>query len=418
MVEEKNTARTPSASSKQTTAVSAASSSDAQEEAAAGSGKGGSVEEGDERDRLVQNGRVFLGMADFQNLQEAERVRSRGGAEATVFDPALIHLLARTYAVPQVPYVPQPASEAAASDASSEVKTREREAQEQSSEGSPPEASPPKSAAFLALCYENAVRACRQNFEVATAAGLKCRASVWASLEALIPRASAGEQVGEPLRSDELPFSLEIIAGLLNELLEGGDSQHFVLVCETLRCAGILSAVLAAADISAHRIRSIYLAYVELLTKLELFREANRIVKSSDDDQISSLSKKDVEMRIKCGRCKKDLKKKAPSAASATVWCENCRCCVSKCSLCDLPVTGLLQWCPVCSHGGHLSCLRKWFSRYNCCPTGCAHQCCFSFYEGDRQDFDERHVDIDVLLLKRREQLQFARTRQLESLFL
>jgi hypothetical protein len=207
-----------------------------------------------------------------------------------------------------------------------------------------------------------------------------------------------------------------------------------VVICEILRTTNILSQIIEKAEISKIRIRSIYLAYIDLLSKLQLFREANQIVKASDDEHISNLSRRDVEIRIRCGNCRKDLKKKSNSIASATVWCENCRCCVSKCSFCDLPVTGLLQWCPICSHGGHHACLQKWFSLYNCCATGCGHNCCLSLMQSDRAahelsmtnhggredgDFpqkDNKYTNIESVLIKRRQQLFMTRTRQLERL--
>jgi hypothetical protein len=428
----------------------------------------------------LMTGKIIIGMADFKNLEEAERIRSKGGAEATVFDPALIYLLARNYSVPRKPafhHQKEPDSATSPTGTTEEETNRQQQQQAQQApekdekEEDKPEkvvnppttttsattatnnnnnsshlipASPPPPSAidsealFLSLCYDNALVACKQNFQVAASAGLTCRASVWATLEALLPLPTATTTTTAATSSptathelislfeNDLPFSIDILAGILSELLEGGDSQHFVLVCEVLRCVTILPVILKKANISALRIRGIYLSYIELLMKLELFKEANQIIKCSDDEIIANLTRKDIDMRMKCGFCKKDLeKRKSLSVASSTVWCNTCKVCVSKCSFCDLPVTGLLQWCPVCSHGGHLACLKKWFRQYSCCATGCGHQCCFNFYGeeeeavggGNGVDFDERHVDIDVLLIKRREQLQNRRTKQLESLF-
>jgi hypothetical protein len=422
----------------------------------------------------LMTGKIIIGMADFKNLEEAERIHSKGGAEATVFDPALIYLLARNYSVPRKPAFhhqkePDSATSTASTTSAPEVETNRQQQAQQATEkeekegedkpevinttttsvttapnnsshlipGSPPPSAMDSEALFLSLCYDNALVACKQNFQVAASAGLTCRASVWATLEALLPLPTAAATTTATNSSptattnelisffdNDLPFSIDILAGILSELLEGGDSQHFVLVCEVLRCVTILPVILKKANISALRIRGIYLSYIELLMKLELFKEANQIIKCSDDETIANLTRKDIDMRMKCGYCKKDLeKRKSLTVASSTVWCNTCKMCVSKCSFCDLPVTGLLQWCPVCSHGGHLACLKKWFRQYSCCATGCGHQCCFSFYgeegvgEAVGADFDERHVDIDVLLIKRREQLQNRRTKQLESLF-
>lgn len=49
--------------------------------------------------------------------------------------------------------------------------------------------------------------------------------------------------------------------------------------------------------------------------------------------------------------------------------------CVGLCALCQKPVTRMLQWCPICGHGGHSSCLQQWFSSHLTCPSGCGHRC-------------------------------------------
>lgn len=396
-------------------------------------------------------GKVYFGFAEFENLEAARKARSKGGAEATVFDPALIYLLAKHYSIPQPP-PRQPAD-------SLLLPTGEDEKLEAMATSVVP-----IDYDYLVTCYEISLASCKHNFEVASMAGLRCRAALWASLEALLPypvsdttpsnckspppaeataTASPGESPPPPPQSctseadldhcsREISFSFEVLSTLLVELLEGGDSQHFVVACEILRCAQVLSAVLKLSNISPLRIRSIYIAYIELLMKQELFNQANQIIKGSDDEQIASLSRKDVDLKIKCATCKKDCRRKSITVASATVWCETCQRCVSKCAVCDLPVKGLLQWCPICAHGGHLSCLQKWFTEYTCCPTGCAHQCCFSFYQPQPSKArlsgltdeevaqlmeEERYADIDSLLVKKRQLLQNRRTAQLEGLF-
>jgi hypothetical protein len=48
----------------------------------------------------------------------------------------------------------------------------------------------------------------------------------------------------------------------------------------------------------------------------------------------------------------------------------------STCSVCRTNCRGIYQWCQICSHGGHRSCIEKWFLTNNCqCPTGCGHKC-------------------------------------------
>ncbi|EGR34571.1 protein disulfide isomerase family protein 3, putative [Ichthyophthirius multifiliis] len=39
-----------------------------------------------------------------------------------------------------------------------------------------------------------------------------------------------------------------------------------------------------------------------------------------------------------------------------------------------LPVRGLLMWCQICQHGGHLHEMKKWFKNNQECPTRCGHR--------------------------------------------
>ena len=47
----------------------------------------------------------------------------------------------------------------------------------------------------------------------------------------------------------------------------------------------------------------------------------------------------------------------------------------ARCSVCQLPVRGVLVWCQGCGHGGHADHMRKWFEKSLECPTGCGHVC-------------------------------------------
>lgn len=200
--------------------------------------------------------------------------------------------------------------------------------------------------------FDLAMRACNYNRDVALKAGLKSRASLWLSLSALIPHPLIDKCNTQQINSmyshlqQFLPIAKDTIATLLHELLEGGDSQHFVVVCEILRSANYLEPVCDVGMFSVNQMRSAYLAYIKLLTQLELFTHANEIIKVSTDEGIKSLfPKADNFIVTKCGVCFKELEKSGS-------WCKNCSRCVSICSLCNKPIRGLLHWCPVCAHGG------------------------------------------------------------------
>lgn len=388
----------------------------------------------------LHTGSVFIGLADFKNLEEAKDIRvERGGAEASVFDPALIFLLARNYSLAHSPsfkntipvnkHVPtRPLSRSpsrndlfsaldvaadtySVSDVSVES-TRKAELMED------------ETTLERYITYQSTMVACKNNFDVASAAGLKCRASVWASMMALIPAPTSASDENMDCSYEELSFAMPILAALLLELLEGGDSQHFVVVCEILRRVGILQTVLEEANISIQRSRRTYLAYIDLLTKLQLFCEANELIKASDDEYIATISKKEVEMQIKCGNCRKDLPKQLTEEAPSTSWCGTCKKCAVHCSFCLQPVTGLLQWCPICAHGGHQSCMELWFQQSSCCPTGCGHDCsprsfmCNDPNQGKSpKDHFQIRDGVEDSLQNRRLKLKNRRSQQLQELW-
>jgi hypothetical protein len=66
------------------------------------------------------------------------------------------------------------------------------------------------------------------------------------------------------------------------------------------RSAGVLSSVCDAAQLAREQVRRGYLVYLDLLKKLELFCEANDLIKASDDEDISALSKRGVQIGTAC----------------------------------------------------------------------------------------------------------------------
>lgn len=450
------------------------------------------------------NGAVVVGLADLPTLQDAMRVRNErsGGAEASVFDPALMYLLAKHYSFGKtwnyttlnlsadeeqawiqtalLEYCQYHPTTSLASQFS-ELFLLEDETKDSLliTSSSSPAAAPLGGTTTtcgtvissknnkqidgeLLQMYQNILIACEKNINIANIAGLKCRAAIWSSLLALIPFPShhftpkpafnllpTNAMIPSMLNLHmPLPFTNQLLANLLNELLEGGDAQHFVVVCELLRRVKLLATILSLAQIPPLRVRMIYMAYIDLLQKQELFVEANEIIKSSNDEYIATLSQRDVDIALKCNQCKRELPryrrleynahfavtlaattngnnangnnnsseslKSLMSSSKRFDWtnnqqphngvlnrenssdsvlsvlgvsgyarntpvrCESCQLCVSHCAYCHQPVTGMIQWCPICAHGGHYACMKYWFSREKCCPTGCNHHCCAS----------------------------------------
>lgn len=368
-----------------------------------------------------RSGVVFFGSQTISSLEDAKRIRQERGAEARVTDPALIALFAKKY---RVPYTLDPRVEAAIELASDSTPLSELEfssRQEQDLYAWKRNAK---------KVHRRALAACKINLEVAMAAGLHCRVAVWTTLLSLLPPptrpvitlqeeevmlvggktsphplgvtyadspVSASEvDCDSPVRVirreasackiapkaaprnafPELPFTLELMGTLLSELLEGGDVQHFVVACEIIRSGGILPAVCQAVKLSDMRVQRGYLVYIDLLTKLGLFCEATDLLKATEDKYMCTLNQIGVMVGLKCSSCGKEV-----SSESSTGWCERCVRTVSVCVICNKSAGGLIQWCPVCAHGGHLSCTKKWFRQSDDCPAGCGHNCCSSLLD-------------------------------------
>lgn len=422
-------------------------------------------------------GVIFIGLEQISDLETARNIRLVHHAEATVFDPALVALLARKYRVLDIRVrIGKPTisrgkgvneeigvineQEGDRGLMGKEENSREilaRSASDRSmSLGQVAEPTSPRysskaminSTSGLSLTtfeqeeldlrrYQEAVSACSYNCQVAQAAGLTCRASLWAAVMTLIPTPlqknnpdlspfkslgggnsqresstfgfigtgtnseislevngtggalnqgnfssnglrSDGLKMGQslnPFRNslDTLPFTVEVLSGILKELLENGDSQHFVMVCEVLRNAGWLHRVLAVAQLNPQSILHIYRAYLELLRKLKLFSVATEVVRTSEDPEITNFYKRNVDIKVRCGGCLKDLQ---TSKNMTTGFCLNCSRCSTVCAICRKPIKGLMHWCPVCAHGGHIECNQKWFKISSQCPAGCGHKCC------------------------------------------
>ena len=190
-------------------------------------------------------GCVFVGLADILELEMAADIRALRGAEAGVFDPALVKLLAKSYSL-----------------------------------GESDESHSSSSVTGSAASLRDVAKACRRNLEVASAAGLKCRSAVWSTVLTLLPlpllvpvpssqshptsssitevtssSSSSSSSGVDSFNMDALqvPFTSELLGALLLELLEGGDCQHFTVLSEILRRAGLLDAATTSAGISKVR---------------------------------------------------------------------------------------------------------------------------------------------------------------------
>lgn len=295
-------------------------------------------------------GSIYFGKGDIKTLDRAFEIRFMKNenftAEGGVFDPAMIGLLAQNY----------------------------QTGWENTSSMNPASKS-------------HAEMACENNRMIALKVGLQCRATVWSTVLALLQSISTPSIKVDSTKSDHssmLPFTVELLASLLKELLEGGDCLHFVYLCEVLRCASCLDIIcsLPTSTITKQRRDESYAALVNLLTKQQLFITTTSLMKSSrNEDILSRLQLSGITFHIACSKCSKEI----PSNSRST-WCVKCSQSSSLCSLCHRPVKGLLQWCPCCGHGGHKRCMLHWFQNVSShCPAGCEHMCYFKEAEKSSQ---------------------------------
>lgn len=170
----------------------------------------------------------------------------------------------------------------------------------------------------------------------------------------------------------------------LLELLEQGDVQHLVTVCEILLRIGhkvdsvsSSSTTISGLEQFLHsiitplRLRESYLSYLDILHKLQLYCEATVILKYSSDAYMKPLSRLGVQLYSACGKCGKEI-----AEGTSLTWCTRCARSPVVCSLCQKTCGGLYHWCPICSHGGHYKCMKLWFREHGECPAGCGHHCC------------------------------------------
>ncbi|XP_065641638.1 GATOR2 complex protein WDR59 isoform X2 [Hydra vulgaris] len=75
---------------------------------------------------------------------------------------------------------------------------------------------------------------------------------------------------------------------------------------------------------------------------------------------------KHLDLFLECNTCK---------TSQRELYCTKCRSVIVKCSVCRLCVKGLLSFCIVCGHGGHMFHLQGWFRQHDWCASGCGCYC-------------------------------------------
>eukprot|EP00127_Corallochytrium_limacisporum_P002136 Clim_evm30s108 gene=Clim_evmTU30s108 len=133
-------------------------------------------------------------------------------------------------------------------------------------------------------------------------------------------------------------------------------------------------------------------AYIELLQSYNMHAPATYVIGTAPLGAIRALNQESTYFNVCCGKCSKIL----PNGVKGI--CGTCQRSVSVCSVCGNAVKGLYLHCSACQHGGHMQCLRQWFTSQSTpketpprgapgadggsvgtpCPTGCGHVCTYN----------------------------------------
>ena len=104
-------------------------------------------------------------------------------------------------------------------------------------------------------------------------------------------------------------------------------------------------------------------AYSELLHSWGLMDKRTEVAKHGHGP-----GPEDVGVASVCPVCGERLGGGSCEGGCGQVWALTC-------VLCRVPVTGLSLLCPGCGHGGHHSCITRWFSEHEICSADCSCQC-------------------------------------------
>lgn len=117
--------------------------------------------------------------------------------------------------------------------------------------------------------------------------------------------------------------------------------------------------------------------YAEFLFRWKLYKKFAEILKfnsKSNNNETPFTIKKDTfvsdNKSVDCIKCSsgQSLSDKNYIICKQAIFFSNC-------ILCEVYVKGLVSGCIICSHGGHVKCMKNWFMQTKECPTGCGCEC-------------------------------------------
>lgn len=153
----------------------------------------------------------------------------------------------------------------------------------------------------------------------------------------------------------------EVVPNLLTYYVDQGDVQ--MAVSATIVLGDKLKGCIEEATLE-----SWFLAYIDLLSRFQMWNVIARVLSLSSLPSVSTLNQQSTLVHTLCGGCQKPLTRSG--------WlCDRCKAIPAPCAICHEVVRGLFVWCQGCAHGGHLKHVSAWFSKQRFCPAGCGHVC-------------------------------------------
>ncbi|TRM56232.1 hypothetical protein BD626DRAFT_441257 [Schizophyllum amplum] len=101
-------------------------------------------------------------------------------------------------------------------------------------------------------------------------------------------------------------------------------------------------------------------AYLDILTRLQLHTAAAYVRKFCTVQDVRKESTMETTLYTACMKCRRALLAPPSATRGAFAYCAACRA-FFLCSICRLPVRGLLFHCALCGHGGHQTCYRAYY---------------------------------------------------------
>eukprot|EP00949_MAST-11_sp_MAST-11-sp1_P004433 g4433.t1 len=167
----------------------------------------------------------------------------------------------------------------------------------------------------------------------------------------------AGTSVGATVASSAL-------ASILRELLIFHGDRGDVQTCAVI---SLIVGEPASTAVGTKQVQQWYFAYVELLGRLRSPICAAKFI-SSAEGAVAQLNQMSTTIHTQCTECAR------PVPVTSGAKCERCKK-VARCSVCRLPMMGLVSWCSECGHGTHFKCGLAWFKENDVCPAGCGYRC-------------------------------------------